>query len=199
MNRLHTSLVAASILALSLASPSIARAEVHEPVQARIGVAGGAALLGSDTGAGLAFDLGARVELDSTHALSFRIGYGVLVGERETQDRWWILATYGGHLALAPGLRLELGGGLGAGAVSGYDHLDAFIAAPFDPTWAYQLLPAATVHTRLWWEAGNVSFFVGAEFGALMDVPGLGVREGSARQAGDLMWFTVSVGTALWP
>lgn len=199
MNRLHTSLVAAAILALTLASPSSAHAEVHEPAAERIGVVGGAALLGSDTGAGLAFDLGARLELNATHALSFRIGYGVLVGERETQDRWWILATYGGHIPLTPELRLELGGGLGAGAVSGYENLDAFIAAPFDPTWAYQLLPAATVHTRLWWEVAGVSAFVGAELGAVMDVPGLGVREGSARQAGDLMWFTVSMGTALWP
>ena len=199
MNRLHTSLVAAAILALTLASPSSAHAEVHEPAAERIGVVGGAALLGSDTGAGLAFDLGARLELNATYALSFRIGYGVLVGESETQDRWWILATYGGHLTLAEGLRLELGGGLGAGAVSGYEDVDAFIAAPFDPTWAYQLLPAMAVHTRLWWEASDVSCFASAELGALMDVPGLGVREGSAAQAGDLMWFTVSVGTALWP
>ena len=199
MNQLHTTLAAAAILALTLISPSVAHAQVREPAQARIGVVGGAALLGSDTGAGLAFDLGARVELNATHALSFRIGYGVLVGERETQDRWWILATYGGHLTLAQGLRLELGGGLGAGAVSGYDDLDAFIAAPFDPTWAYQLLPAMAVHTRLGWETGDVSCFASAELGALMDVPGLGVREGSAAQAGDLMWFTMSVGTALWP
>lgn len=199
MNRLHTSLVAAAILAFTLAASSIAQAEVHGPTSERIGVVGGAALLASDTGAGLAFDLGTRLELDTTHALSFRIGYGVLVGERETQDKWWILATYGGHFTLAEGLRLELGGGLGAGAVSGYEDVDAFIAAPFDPTWAYQMLPAATVHTRLWWQAGEVSCFASAELGALMDVPGLGVREGSARQAGDLMWFTLSLGTALWP
>ena len=167
----------------------------------RSGVVGGAALLGTpDVGAGLAFDMGARLELNTTHAFSLRAGYGVLVGDRETQDKWWILASYGAQLALDRGLRLELGGGLGAGAVSGYENLDAFIAAPFDPHWAYQLLPAVTAHARLWMDDGpHASWFVGAELGGLVDVPGLGVREGNAHQASDLMWLTLSVGTAFWP
>lgn len=189
---------------LALAAPSFAsRAHADDDAHAplRSGVVGSASLLGTpDVGAGLAFDLGARFELNTTHAFSLRAGYGVLVGDRETQDRWWMLASYGVQLPLDRGLRVELGGGLGAGAVSGYDNLDAFIAAPFDPHWAYQLLPAATVHARLWIEDGaHTSWFVGAELGGLVDVPGLGVREGNAHQASDLMWLTCSVGTAFWP
>lgn len=190
------------VLALATLLPSSrVCAEDDARTQLRSGVVGGAALLGTpDVGAGLAFDLGARLELNTTHAFSFRVGYGVLVGDRETQDRWWILASYGAQLELDRGLRLELGGGLGAGAVSGYENLEAFIAAPFDPHWAYQLLPAVTAHARLWMDDGpQVSWFVGAELGGLLDAPGLGVREGNAHQASDLMWLTLSVGTAFWP
>ena len=63
------------------------------------------------------------------HVLSAELGYGVLGGSRGVQDRWWILASYAWRTPLDGATSLELGGGLGAGASSGYTDLDAFAAA----------------------------------------------------------------------
>jgi hypothetical protein len=168
---------------------------------ARVGLLGAAALLASpDVGAGVALDLGARVEIRGRYVIGLDLGYGVLGASRATEDRWWILASYGWLAPLGGGTVLELGGAVGAGAASGYRGLDHFVAAPFDPDWGYQLVPALTARTRLWFSVdAHLDAFVGVELGSLLPVPGVGVREGNATTTGDPLWGTLSVGTAVWP
>lgn len=94
---------------------------------------------------GLAVQAGLRLALGVHLAIEFDIGYGVLGSDREVQDRWWLFPAVVCVLPIDFS-SFELGGSVGLAASSGYSNLDEFAAAPFDPNWALQLVPAMRGH-----------------------------------------------------
>src|SRR5689334_7879840 len=100
--------------------------------------------LGGEPGAGLALEGGVRLRAGEHFAATFDLGYGVL-GRARVQDRWWLAPALAFTATLGP-VQLDAGAGLGLGASSGYASWRAYADAPFDPDWAFQLVPMARAH-----------------------------------------------------
>jgi hypothetical protein len=109
------------------------------------------------------------------------------------QDRWWLMPSVA--LVVPAGTaRIDLGAGFGLAAASGYDSWAAYAAAPFDPAWAFQLVPAGRLHVAVMVPiAARVAVFARLETAMLFGAGAVGFREGDAnRPLRDISW------TALW-
>ncbi len=140
-------MVLVTLVALG-AWPVEARAETAPATlsaPARLEVFAGAGYLSSPGGNGGALAAGLRWAATRHLGVSFDLGYGVLRSSPGVEDRWWLMPAL--ELSVPAGrLRLDLGGGLGLAASSGYVGWPQYVAGPFDPTWAYQLVPGARAH-----------------------------------------------------
>jgi hypothetical protein len=129
-------------------------------------------------------------------ALSFDLGYGVIRGSPEVQDRWWLMPAAALVLPAGP-VQLDLGAGLGLGATSGYTNWPAYAAAPFGPTWAFQLVPAARAHLQATMPLTEwVDLYGRLELATLLlGGTSLGSRVGNPHpRDGDLEWFALTAG-----
>jgi hypothetical protein len=129
-------------------------------------------------------------------ALAFDLGYGVIAGSPEVQDRWWLMPSVALAIPVG-GVALDAGLGLGLGASSGYRTWPAYAAAPFGPVWAFQLVPAVRGHllaSRVLDE--GLELFVRADLSRLL----LGGTELGSRvppphiATADLLWFDLALG-----
>ncbi|MBN8610330.1 MAG: hypothetical protein J0L92_07085 [Deltaproteobacteria bacterium] len=196
--------VLALVLCLS-AWPSATRADDRPSAVSamQLDLVGGIAAIEAPGEVGLAFALGARLALGRYTALRFDIGYGVLGGSRSLEDRWWLIPSFAVVIPIER-LRIELGVGVGFATSSGYTDFDAFVRAPFDDDWAYQLIPAARGHAAFWLELGaDVDAYAQLDAGGLI-VEGntLGLRVGPNQgteipSAAQRVWSTLTVGTSI--
>lgn len=133
----------AALLIVLLSATAHAGSEHHH-----LGVFVGGGYLKSTEGHGAALDAGIRLDLARNFSAGFDLGYGVFGTKRDTQDRWWLMPNIA--LVVPSGFAtLDVGFGVGLAAASGYDDVNDFLLAPFDPSWALQLIPAGRVHVRL--------------------------------------------------
>jgi hypothetical protein len=132
-----------AVLTSALLAPGFARAE--SPPHEKVGLFGGAGYLASPGLGGAAFMLGVRYLPIKYVAVAFDAGYGVIGHAPEVQDRWWLMPSVAVVLPLRR-VSFDLGVGLGLGACSGYASWDAYVASPFGPAWALQLVPALRGH-----------------------------------------------------
>jgi hypothetical protein len=147
----------------------------------------GGGYLASPGASGAALAAGVRLGVGRHLGLSFDLGYGVLGSSTTTQDRWWLMPSVAWVVPIGR-VRFDVGAGVGLGASSGYTNLAAYIAQPFEPVWAYQLVPAARAHVMasvgvargvdvfarlvvasLWLGAGPFGFRAGNEHPSLTD------------------------------
>jgi hypothetical protein len=101
-----------------------------------------AGYLGALAGHGAVLASGLRFAVGEHLALGFDLGYGVLHDGSAAQDRWWLVPS-AAWVAHAGRVRFDVGAGVGLGASSGYASFSDYAAAPFSPTWAFQLVPMA--------------------------------------------------------
>ena len=112
-----------------------------------LGVSAGIGYLTSPDLKGSAFALGARWRAAEHIALGFDAGYGVIGKIPDVQDRWWLMPSVA--LVMPSGsTALDVGAGLGLGATSGYRSWSEYVAGPFNPVWALQLVPTFRVHLQ---------------------------------------------------
>lgn len=189
-------LIAYFVILSSISAVSDARAE-EAPRAAQLDLVGGVAALGAPGELGLAFVLGTRLALGRYTALRFDVGYGVMGGSRSLEDRWWLIPSFALVLPVDR-MRVELGVGVGLATSSGYSSFEAFVRAPFDDDWAYQLVPAVRGHAVLWIETGrDADVYTQIDAGTLVPAGSeIGLRVGSPNAAA-LMWATLTVGTSL--
>lgn len=117
---------------------------------------------------GGALNAGVRYAFAPHAAVGFDLGYGLLAGPTGFQDRWWLMPTLSA-VTRSGDVEVELGLGLGLGAGSGYTDGTDFAAAPFDPSWAFQLVPAARAHASVGVQVSpRVLLFLRLDAGALM-------------------------------
>lgn len=188
--------VAASISAVVLGCLPLAASADAPPLSLDATVDAG--FLTSTDAHGAALGAGLRLGIGSCAALGVDLGYGVIVGSMDTQDRWWIMSSAAWVVPVGP-VELELGGGLGLAATSGYRDLDHFVRDPFMPTWAYQLVPALRVHVGATTALDrNVDGFVRLEAGSvLLDHNDIGLRDAPGQPSlTDQIWLNLAVGTA---
>ncbi len=154
--------------------------------------------LSSFDGAGTALSGGVSFDLGRYVAAGFDLGYGVLGDSTDVQDRWWLMPTLALVLPLSHA-RLELGAGFGFGAASGYRDMGAFVQAPFDPEWAYQLVPMVRGHLGATIElSADVDGWARVEVASLtLDRTSLGSRVlNPTPRTTDTLWVHVAVGTS---
>jgi len=166
------------------------------PRPQRLGLSVGLGYLGSAGMNGGALSLGLRYAPIRLVALSFDLGYGVLAAPPGVQDRWWLMPAVALVLPLGP-VRLDVGAGLGLGASSGYRSWAAYVAGPFDPVWAFQLVPAARGHVSAALPLSRCcDGFARAELGGLiLSGSSIGSRVGGdGRTLGDRLWFQLALG-----
>ncbi len=161
-----------------------------------LGLLGGLGYLESPSLGGSAFMLGVRYRPITHFALSFDAGYGLLNGDAQVQDRWWLMPSVALVVPVRR-LQLELGAGLGFGATSGYRSWDAYFAGPFDPTWALQLVPTFRAHAMaIAPVTRTLDVFVRADTAVLL----LGGNSIGSRvndpdpPAADTLWLDLTVG-----
>jgi hypothetical protein len=124
-----------------------ARAETGD-VGREIDLFASGGFLASPGMSGAAVTSGLRLGIGRHLALSLDLGYGLLAAHSTVQDRWWIIPT--AAIVIPAGrLRFDIGGGIGRGAASGYRSWSGYTAKPFDPIWAFQLVPTAQLHATL--------------------------------------------------
>jgi hypothetical protein len=171
----------------------------------------GGGYLGSGAGSGAGFESGLRLQPAPHVAAGFDLGYGVLAGSGGTQDRWWLMPSLAGVFR-ARDVRFDIGAGAGLGASSGYSSEAAYVAGPFAPTWAFQLVPAARAHAAVAYPiaflasgastTGSTLAFARLEAATLLlDGTSLGFRNGNANAPWrDTTWagLTVGVETSLF-
>lgn len=164
----------------------------RETLEAFVGVG----YLGSPGANGSALSGGLRLRVARHLSLGLDLGYGVVQARVVTQDRWWMVPTAALVIPAGP-VRIDLGIGVGLGASSGYTSWSAYVAAPFTPVWAFQLVPVARAHVAASMHLSqNVDLFARAELaGLLLDGTQIGFRDGNAG-AGirDTTWLNLSVG-----
>ena len=188
----------AVVLVLSMPGVALAQPAARGP---SVEVLGMVSELDDADDHGLALDAGARLALGRYFALGFDLGYGVMTGARDAQDRWWMIPT-AAMVVPVDDLRFELGAGVGLGATSGYTNLDAFARGPFDPTWAFQLAPTIRLHASLSWHVSDGCFvFVRLDAASLMlEGNTIGYRAGNAMPTtADTFWMTSSLGVSFRP
>ncbi|MBK7863851.1 MAG: hypothetical protein IPJ65_35640 [Archangiaceae bacterium] len=172
----------------------------HADEGRRLGVFASTGVLANTGGLGGALNAGLRFAPARHLALGFDLGYGLIDTVTSAQDRWWLVPTVAAVLPLE-GLRLELGAGLGLATASGYRSWAGFRAAPFDPAWAFQLVPAARAHFTVSVPLNaRVEVFGRAELGSLL-LGGnrIGLRDGRnpEPQLHDTTWAQLALGVQL--
>lgn len=193
---MNLTLLAAALTALGTEQPLPAEAP---PPDTRLQLFVALGALGAAPGVGTSLEGGLRFRAAKHLAVSFDLGYGVLGTTNAMQDRWWltpsVAATFGDRR-----VRLDLGAGLGLGASSGYLSWGTYFDAPFDPEWAFQLVPLVRLHAQAAARVSpSVELFVRLEAAALI-VEGntLGLRHGNDRpQFAALTWLSLSFGAQL--
>jgi hypothetical protein len=196
-------LLAAAALA-ALTSPAASSEQTTSSIESRaprerLSLFFDGGYLGSGAGNGAALESGLRLAVGSHVATSLDLGYGILHGSASTQDRWWIMPSLAGVLH-ARDVRFDLGAGAGLGASSGYASDAAYAAAPFGPTWAFQLVPAARAHfTAAYPIAHDARAFARLEAATLLlDGSSIGFRHGNANAPWrDTTWAGLSLGVEL--
>lgn len=180
--------------ALLLACPALASSE-HR----RLGLFAGAGYLKSTDGHGAVLTTGVRLDVARHFAVGFDLGYGVFQTPRDFQDRWWLMPSIA-FVQPVGRATLDLGGGIGLAASSGYDDGQDFLAAPFDPSWALQLIPAGRLHARIGYAfSPAVEIFTRLEVGALLlEGHELGFRSRNPTPTlGQRVWGSLSLGVQL--
>jgi hypothetical protein len=162
----------------------------------KLGLSVGTGYLGSLALSGVVFDFGVRYLPIQHLALSFDLGYGVIGHHPDVQDRWWLIPSVAYVTAAGP-VNLDFGVGLGLGATSGYKDLSAYVAAPFTPVWAFQLVPTARGHVMATHALDErFDLFARVDFASLL----LGGNSIGSRVAnpnpttGEQIWYELVVG-----
>jgi hypothetical protein len=159
------------------------------PILPRLAISAASGFLASPGANGAAMALGARVGVGQHVVVALDLGYGVLGAATgpTVQDRWWIIPSVALAIPIGP-VRLELGGGFGLGASSGYVSWSAYVAKPFTPIWAYQLMPTLDAHAA-------AAIDLGPKLGlfARLDAAKL-LASGSDRAPMDTTWGMLSSG-----
>jgi hypothetical protein len=161
-----------------------------------LGLFAGAGYLGSPGLSGGVADLGLRYAPLSHLALSFDLGYGVIGGSASTQDRWWLMPAAALVVPVGPAT-LDVGAGLGLGATSGYSSGSAYVAAPFTPVWAFQLVPAVRGHAMVTLSLGaRLDGFARLEVASLLlGGNSIGSRVDNPHpEAADTLWYDLVLG-----
>ena len=196
--RNHRSQMISSGITLALIvmlNPALATADkstVNEAVPATkrtdLGIFAGAGYLGSPGGNGSTFTTGLRLGIGRHFAVSFDLGYGLLGTHPAVQDRWWLIPS--AALVIPAGrVRFDLGAGLGLGASSGYVSWSGYLAKPFTPTWAFQLVPTVRAHAIAAVDiTRDFDMFIRLDAATLLLLPG------SHARISDTTWATLSLG-----
>lgn len=190
-----------AIVALFIGLPAFA-AEAP-PVAARadrrpqeLGLFVGAGYLASPGANGGAFSFGLRLGMGRYVALSFDVGYGVVGASPTVEDRWWLMPAVALVLPAGP-VRFDLGAGLGLGASSGYRSWPDYVAGPFNPIWAFQLVPTVRAHVRAAIALRRCcDLFARVDVASLLlDGNSIGFRVGDPhRPVMDTLWFYLWIG-----
>ncbi len=177
-----------------LLTPAPAQAQVG--AREKLGFFAGAGYLGSPDLGGAAFVLGVRYRPVSHLALGFDAGYGVIGTIPTVEDRWWLMPSVALVVPMSR-VAIDVGAGLGVGASSGYATWNDYVAAPFGPVWALQLVPALRGHVmstiRL---TKRLDLFVRVDVASLL-VSGdaIGSRVGNPNPSGeDTLWIDLLMG-----
>ena len=169
------------------------------PGDKTLGLFVGAGFLASPGQAGGGFELGLRLGLGRWAALGFDVGYGLLGAAPAVQDRWWLMPT--AALVIPAGrLKVDLGAGLGLGASSGYTTWSAYVKGPFDPVWAFQLVPAIRGHAAVSLElTRRTAVFARLDVASLLLMGStIGYRNGNAGAGPtDTLWIGLWVGALI--
>jgi len=121
----------------------------NKPAAQTIGAFAGIGYLASPGSNGTVVTGGLRYAWSRHIALGGDVGYGAVGTNGPTvQDRWWLIPSLAFVIPMASA-RLDLGGGAGLGASSGYVSWTDYVAKPFAPTWAFQLVPVVRAHAML--------------------------------------------------
>ncbi len=147
---------------------------------------------------GAAATAGVRLAMGRLFALGFDLGWGVVATSTVVHDRWWLMPTAAFVIPVGR-VRIDLGAGLGFATASGYDSMDAFLAAPFMPVWAFQLVPAVRGHVGgAVTLSDSIDGFLRLDAGSLLlEGQKLGFRDGNPNPTiMDTTWFGLSVGVA---
>lgn len=148
---------------------------------------------------GAALSVGLRFSPVRYLALSFDLGYGVIGAQPTVQDRWWLMPAVAFVIPAGP-VRIDVGAGLGLGAASGYATWSDYVAAPFTPVWAFQLVPAVRAHAMAALALrSKVDAFVRIDVASLLLGAGIGFRVGNDQPAArDTIWYDLAVGVHFW-
>ena len=195
------------LTAVRLTAPSLLFLSAHATAQTlppssqplppqRLGVFVGTGYLGSPGLSGLALAAGLRFLPIRHLAVSFDLGYGVEGRVPDVQDRWWLMPS-AALVGYAGPVQLDFGAGIGLAAASGYSTWSDYVAAPFGPIWAYQLVPGVRAHviaaTKF---TDTINLFVRIDVAALvLDGNSLGSRVAIPHPgAADTTWYSLLAG-----
>lgn len=177
------------------AAPAPATALVAPPPQ-RFGIDVGLGYLGSVDLAGVVVTSGVRYLLLEHLALSFDIGYGIIRGSVDVQDRWWLIPAVTGVIPVGP-VHLDLGGGFGLGETSKYKNWPDYDRAPFTPIWALQLVPTIRGQAMATLPlTSGIDGYARLEVATLvMGGTSIGSRVNNPHpRTEDLIWFDLTIG-----
>lgn len=181
---------------MSLVTLVVLASLTSNPEPQKVGVSVGAMYLGAPGANGAAATAGVRLAMGRHFALGFDLGWGVVATETVVHDRWWLMPTAAFVIPLGR-VRIDVGAGLGFATASGYDSMDQFLAAPFTPVWAFQLVPAARGHVMVAVTLSQrVDVFLRADAGTLLlQHQAIGFRDNNPNPTPmDTMWFGVNAG-----
>ena len=201
---MHFFKILAAVLLLSspaLAAVPLVAADEPAPTDSgpqKLGFFIGTGYLGSPGANGAAVDLGVRLGLGRHFAFSFDIGYGMITATASpiVHDRWWLIPTMA-FVIPAGRVRFDLGTGIGIGTSSGYTDMADFAAAPFMPSWAFQLVPVIRGHAMATTAINRrVDLFVRLDVASLLlDGNSIGIRDGNPNPGLiDTMWVNLWLG-----
>ncbi len=162
-----------------------------------LGVYSGLGYLGIRDVNGGAFLVGSRLAVGRHAAFSFDFGWGALklTDSPAVQDRWWLMPSAAFVIPVGPA-RIDLGVGLGVATTSGYDSSSTFLAAPFDPKWAFQLVPAGRLQAVVMVPVTeHVDIFARPETGMLFGAGTAGLHKGNEDPPlRDVSWAALFIG-----
>lgn len=184
-----------AVLALTLTAAVAAADDSSQ----KLGLFAGAGYLGGAESHGGALNAGVRLATGRHFAFSFDLGYGLINTPRSAQDRWWLIPSAAFVVPLGR-TRIDLGAGLGLGASSGYSNWADYGDAPFDPSWAFQLVPTARGHAMVTTSVSRrLELFARLDVASLLlDGNKIGLREGNPRPTlADTLWINLWLGVQL--